>query len=207
MHNPEDLFEGYRRFKSGDYARQAALYEKLGHGQDPDIMVIGCADSRADPGDIFDAAPGQLFIIRNVANLVPPYQPDGKLHGVSAALEFAVTALKVKHVVVMGHGGCGGVSASLSAADDKPVGQFIAPWVSLLDSSRDAVLSENPDDPQTALEHRGIGTSIENLMSFPFVSEAVASGTLRLHGAWFAIGQGELHWRDAETGIFDVVDS
>lgn len=201
----EELIEGYKSFRSGAYKEQVQLYHELGKGQDPDIMIIGCADSRAEPAEIFNAAPGQLFIVRNVANLVPPYDTSGGLHGVSAALEFAVTHLKVKHIVVMGHGGCGGVGASLSAADDKPVGRFIAPWVELLDETRDRVLAENPADPKTALEHAGVGTSIENLMSFPFVQDAVAAGELELHGAWFAIALGELHWRDNQTGQFDKV--
>lgn len=206
MRTPDDLKEGYRAFRKGTYRQQAELYEKLGKGQDPDILVIGCADSRAEPADIFNAAPGQLFVVRNVANLVPPYDDSGGLHGVSAALEFAVTALEVKHILVMGHGGCGGVQASLSAADDKPVGQFIAPWVSLLDATRDAMLAEIPADPQRALEYAGIGTSLENLMTFPFVEERVKAGKLDLHGAWFAIGNGELHWRDPKSGEFDPVE-
>lgn len=206
MRTPEELKQGYRDFRRGTYREQAKLYEELGQGQDPDIMIIACADSRAEPADIFNAAPGQLFVVRNVANLVPPYDPSGGLHGVSAALEFAVTALKVKHILIMGHGGCGGVHASLSAADDRPVGQFIAPWVSLLDRARDEVLSRTPADPQRALEYAGIGTSLENLMTFPFVKERIEAGELELHGAWFAIAHGELHWRAPGTGTFSVVE-
>lgn len=202
MHTIEDLKSGYRAFRSGAYAEKSELYHQLGKGQDPDIMIIGCADSRAEPAEIFNAAPGQLFIVRNVANLVPPYEESDGLHGVSAALEFAVTALKVKHIVVMGHGGCGGVKASLSAAADKPVGRFIAPWVALLDETRDRVLASNPEDQQTALEHAGVECSLDNLMTFPFVREAVAAGQLELHGSWFAIGIGELHWRDEKTKEF-----
>ncbi|MEQ8558306.1 MAG: carbonic anhydrase [Henriciella sp.] len=207
MRTPEELKNGYRAFRRGVYKHQASLYEELGRGQDPDIMIIACADSRAEPADIFNAAPGQLFVVRNVANLVPPYDQGGGLHGVSAALEFAVTALKVKHILIMGHGGCGGVNASLSAADDKPVGHFIAPWVSLLDQARKDVLSHDPEDPQRALEFAGIDTSLKNLMSFPFVEERVKSGDLELHGAWFAIAEGELHWRDSGTGEFSVVEA
>ncbi len=205
MHSPDDLKEGYRRFRAGAYKTQVEHYRELGEGQNPDIMIVACADSRAEPAEIFDAAPGQLFIMRNVGNLVPPFDDSGGLHGVSAAVEFAVTALKVKHIVVMGHGGCGGVSACLSAADNKPVGRFIAPWVELLDETRDRVLERKPDDPQTELEHAAIGTSIQNLMSFPFVEAAVSAGELELHGAWFAIALGELHWRDNQTGTFDQV--
>lgn len=202
MRTISELLDGYRAFRTGAYQEQARLYETLGEGQDPDIMIIGCADSRAEPADIFNAAPGQLFIVRNVANLVPPYEETDGLHGVSAAIEFAVTALKVKHIVIMGHGGCGGVKASLSAAEDKPVGQFIAPWVSLLDQTRDRVLESGATDPQTELEHAGVSQSIRNLMTFPFVREAVEAGALELHGSWFAIALGELHWRDKKTEIF-----
>ncbi|MEP1143074.1 MAG: carbonic anhydrase [Henriciella sp.] len=202
MRTIPELLDGYKAFRNGAYAEKSELYHELGKGQDPDIMIIGCADSRAEPAEIFNAAPGQLFIVRNVANLVPPYEETDGLHGVSAALEFAVTALKVKHIVIMGHGGCGGVKASLSAAEDKPVGRFIAPWVRLLDATRDKVIASGTDDPQTALEHAGVECSLEHLMTFPFVREAIDSGQLELHGAWFAIGLGELHWRDKKTGTF-----
>ncbi len=205
MKTVDDMIAGYRRFRGGVYSSQAELYRQLGEGQDPDIMLIGCADSRAEPSDIFNAAPGQMFVVRNVANLVPPYQPNGGLHGVSAALEFAVNILKVKIIVVMGHGGCGGVSASLTKNDNPLIGEFVAPWVRLLDQARERVLESNPVNPQFALELEGIETSIENLMTFPFVREKVEAGTLELHGAWFAIKHGELHWRNARTGRFEIV--
>lgn len=205
MKTVDDMIAGYRRFRGGVYSSQAELYRQLGEGQDPDIMLIGCADSRAEPSDIFNAAPGQMFVVRNVANLVPPYQPNGGLHGVSAALEFAVNILKVKIIVVMGHGGCGGVSASLTKNDNPLIGEFVAPWVRLLDQARERVLESNPVKPQFALELEGIETSIENLMTFPFVREKVEAGTLELHGAWFAIKHGELHWRNARTGRFEIV--
>lgn len=205
MNSISDLLNGYRAFRDGPYKQQVDLYESLGKGQSPNIMIIGCADSRADPADIFNAAPGQLFVVRNVANLVPPYEETDGLHGVSAALEFAVGSLNVGHIVVMGHGGCGGVQASLMAAEDRPLGQFIGPWVKLLDSARDEVLDTGSADPQTDLEHAGVGASISNLMTFPFVRDAVASGALELHGAWFAIAHGELHWRDNTTGQFEKV--
>lgn len=205
MKTVDDMIAGYRRFRGGVYSSQAELYRQLGEGQDPDIMLIGCADSRAEPSDIFNAAPGQMFVVRNVANLVPPYQPNGGLHGVSAALEFAVNILKVKIIVVMGHGGCGGVSASLTKNDNPLIGEFVAPWVRLLDQARERVLESNPVNPKFALELEGIETSIENLMTFPFVREKVEAGTLELHGAWFAIKHGELHWRNARTGRFEIV--
>jgi carbonic anhydrase len=123
----QDLIAGYRRFRASRYREARDLFHRLRDGQEPATMVIACADSRADPAMIFDAAPGELFTVRNVAALVPPYDDRGGLHGVSAAVEFAVTALKVKQIVVMGHGGCGGIAASLAAAASRPVGKFIAP--------------------------------------------------------------------------------
>lgn len=206
MNSVEDLLNGYRRFRKGAYAKQAALYRDLGEGQNPDIMLIACADSRAEPSDIFNAAPGQLFVVRNVANLVPPYQPDKGLHGVSAALEYAVNVLKVKHLVVMGHGGCGGIQASLEAAGAPEIGEFVTPWVSLLEKARERVVESGSVNPQFALELEGIETSLTNLLTFPFVSRAVEAGDLELHGAWFAIKHGELHWRNAKNGRFEVIE-
>ena len=205
MRTPEDLLAGYRRFRTGAYRIHSDRYRALARGQDPDVMLIACSDSRVEPAQIFDAAPGELFIVRNVANLVPPYEEDGGLHGVSAALEYGVTSLEVRHIVILGHGGCGGVAASLSAADDKPVGSFIAPWVELLDGPRDDVIASGANDRQTALEHAGIGQSLDNLLSFPFVRSQVEAGRLSLHGAWFAVASGELHWRDTRSGRFETV--
>tara|TARA_R110000751_G_scaffold95172_6_gene185931 strand:- start:21389 stop:22015 length:627 start_codon:yes stop_codon:yes gene_type:complete len=207
MESIDDLISGYRRFRAGAYSEQANLYRQLGEGQDPNIMLIACADSRADPSDIFNAAPGQLFVVRNVANLVPPYQPDGGLHGVSAALEYAVNVLKVEHIVVMGHGGCGGISASLGGEGNPAIGEFVTPWVSLLEEARERVVASGSINPQFALELEGIEASLKNLLTFPFVSQAVKAGELSLHGAWFAIVHGELHWRNASTGRFEVVST
>lgn len=205
MKTVDDLIAGYRRFRAGVYAEQAQLYKELGEGQDPDVMLIACADSRAEPSDIFNAAPGQMFVVRNVANLVPPYNPDGGLHGVSAALEFAVRVLKVRHIVVMGHGGCGGVTASLTESKSALIGEFVAPWVKLLEAARARVMESGSLNPQFALELEGIESSLENLMSFPWVAKAVAAGDLELHGAWFAIKHGELHWRNPKTRRFEIV--
>lgn len=205
----QDLLAGYRRFRAGRYRETSDLFHRLRHGQKPATMILACADSRADPAMIFDAAPGELFTVRNVAALAPPYDPAGGLHGVSAALEFAVTALRVKQIVVMGHGGCGGIAASLAAAEDRPVGQFIAPWVEIAAPARDAVLADAsiaPADRQEALEHGAVGQSLDNLLSFPFVRSAVEAGLLALHGAWFSIARGALHWRDPQTGAFSLVE-
>lgn len=204
----QDLIAGYRRFRAHRYREARDLFYRLRDGQQPATMILACADSRADPAMIFDAAPGELFTVRNVAALAPPYDPDGGVHGVSAALEFAVTALKVKQIVVMGHGGCGGIAASLAAAADRPVGKFIAPWVEIAAPARDAVLADESiarKDWQEAVEHGAVGQSLTNLMGFPFVREAVEQGVLQLNGAWFSIGKGELHWRDPGTGAFSVI--
>ncbi len=205
MHTIEDLKSGYRKFRSGTFTTETEQYRKLGVGQDPDVMVIACADSRVEPAEIFAARPGQLFIVRNVANLVHRSDANEVAHSVASAVEFAVTALKVKHIVVLGHASCGGVAACLSAAKGQPIGAFIAPWVAALDGTRDRVLSEDPADPQTALEHAGIGASLESLMSYAFVRDAVDAEALDLHGAWFDIGTAELHWRDPGTGSFEPV--
>ena len=169
-------------------------------------MIIACCDSRAAPETIFGAGPGELFVVRNVANLVPPYMPDGKLHGVSSALEYAVNVLQVQHIVVMGHGGCGGVQASLAGDGNPAIGEFVTHWVSLLDEARQRVLESGSINPQFSLELEGIETSLQNLMTFPFVRKRVEEGSLELHGAWFAIKHGELHWRNPKTGRFEVIE-
>ena len=204
----QDLIAGYRRFRARRYREARDLFHRLRDSQRPATMIIACADSRADPSMIFDAAPGELFVVRNVAALVPPFEETHGLHGVSAAVEFAVTQLAVKQIVVMGHGGCGGIAASLAAAADRPVGRFIAPWVEIAADARDTVLADAtipPEGWQEAVEHGAVGQSLKNLLTFPFVHAAVESGKLNMDGAWFSIGKGELHWRDPATGGFSVV--
>jgi carbonic anhydrase len=206
----QDLIAGYRRFRARRYREARDLFQRLHDGQRPATMIIACADSRADPAMIFDAAPGELFVVRNVAALVPPYEEAPGFHGVSAALEFAVTQLQVKQIVVMGHGGCGGIAASLAAADHRPIGRFIAPWVEIAADARDAVLADATilsRDWQEAVEHRAVGQSLKNLMTFPFVRGAFERGALQLDGAWFSIGRGELHWREPGSGEFQVVSA
>jgi carbonic anhydrase len=203
---PDQLLAGYRQFTREHLAEQAALYRDLSKlGQFPGVMMIACADSRVDPATIFSAGPGQLFVVRNVANLAPPYEEGGGYHGTSAAIEFAVEHLGVQDIVIMGHGQCGGISASLS---ERPVGKFIAPWVDMISGTRDAVLRENPGADksaiQQALEFAAIGHSLQNLLSFPFIKSAADAGQLRLHGAWFAIASGELRWRSPD-GRFDKI--
>ncbi len=208
---PEPLADGYRRFRRQDYRRQAERYRALAGGQAPQVMVIACSDSRVDPATIFSARPGELFVVRNVANLVPPCEESGTYHGTSAALEFAVEFLRVKHIVVLGHGGCGGISACLEAGRKRPVGRFIAPWVEIAAPARDEVLqdhgAENHEVRQHALELAAIRHSLDNLAGFPFIAKALGEGRLGLHGAWFAIHHGELHWLDAGTGEFVPVEA
>lgn len=203
---PEPLRHGYARFRRERYPSEAKRYEQMALGQSPRTMVIACADSRVDPATIFSAAPGELFVVRNVAALVPPYETSAGYHGTSAAVEFAVTGVHVKHIVVLGHGLCGGISASLKAAENRPVGDFIEPWVDLLSDIRDEVVDDEtlvtPDSRQRELEHRAVAHSLKNLRTFPFVNEAIKSGQLTVHGAWFSIGEGQLHWLDAETEEF-----
>jgi carbonic anhydrase len=202
-----DLRSGYELFRNQRYAVEAEHYRQLGEGQSPRTMIIGCADSRVDPATIFSARPGELFVVRNVAAIVPPNEEDGGHHGTSAAIEFAVTGLKVENIVVMGHGQCGGIAASLAAAEQRPVGRFIAPWVQLLDGVRDELLSRadpfTREERQKALELMSIRQSLDNLMTFPFVAEAIESGKLALHGSWFSIAEGQLHWLDRERGTFE----
>lgn len=172
-------------------------------------MIIGCADSRVDPATIFSAGPGELFIVRNVAALVPPYEESGTYHGTSAALEFAVCVLAVSNIVVLGHGMCGGVEAALAGAARRPVGRFIAPWVGMLSAVYEDVFAEegmSPDGvPRRTLEQIAVRQSLQNLMSFSFVADAVGVGALTLEGAWFSIAEGELMWLDQDTDQFERV--
>lgn len=169
-------------------------------------MVIACADSRADPSMIFSAAPGELFVVRNVANLVPPYEEEGTFHGTAAALEFAVDVLKVSDIVVMGHASCGGIDACLGVLAGRPTGRFIAPWVGLLDQLRDQLLKEqqfdSPEKLQLAMEQAAVGQSLAHIETYPFAKLALAEGRLQLHGAWFSIASGQLHWRDEQHKHF-----
>lgn len=202
------LIAGYRRFKTGDWARQRERWTQLAEGQQPKVMVIACSDSRVDPTQIFDASPGEMFVVRNVANLVPPLDLTGGHHGVSAALEFAVTQLEVPEIVVMGHGACGGAKAALTQTfrDTRPgEGGFIADWIALLDEAREAVVAEHGCDSAAAtlaMEEEAVKVSLRNLRTFPCVRAREKEGRLRLHGARFAIADGLLHLLDPATGRF-----
>ena len=197
------LLRGYHRFRGERYEAERRRWASLASGQAPPVMIIGCCDSRVDPATIFDTEPGQAFILRNVANLVPPFEQGGGLHGVSAALEFAVTKLEVRHVVVMGHGGCGGVTAALQGGDHGVPGpSFIDSWIALLDPAVERVRATAAPDPQRALELEGVRTSLANLRSFPFVREREEAGQLKLHGCYFAIADGRLWELDEGSGAF-----
>ena len=204
---PESLLNGYRSFKDDRYAREHARYHALAeHGQRPEVMVIACCDSRSAPETIFNAAPGEIFVVRNVANLVPPYGPDGSLHGTSAALEFAVQSLKVRHIVVLGHARCGGIHAALHPeAEPLSPDDFIGKWMKLLGPTADEVAARaglTDEERQTALERAAIGQSLANLRNFPFISILEGRDRLSLHGAWFDIAEGELWTMNPATGAF-----
>jgi len=207
MSDFEKLIAGYHRFHDEDWSQQRARWAELAEGQSPKTLVIACSDSRVDPTRIFDVSPGELFVVRNIANLVPPFEMSKGYHGVSAALEFAVTQLNVADIIVMGHGSCGGVSASLSHAfEGAPRGRggFIAEWVSLLQEARDRIVAELGQGPEAvrALEYECVKVSIANLRTFPCIPEREAAGTLRLRGAYFAIAEGILYLMDEQTGQF-----
>src|SRR5690606_33932481 len=208
---PPHLLRGYRDFMSGRSASGSDRYRKLAReGQTPETMVIACCDSRAAPETIFDCGPGELFVVRNVANLVPPYEPDDKHHATSAALEFAVQSLKVKHIVVLGQGGCGGKKAALDpSAPARSPGDVIGKWMGLVAPAAEAVSNNTmmtPGERQTARERISIRYSLANLRSFPCVSILEGKGKLSLHGAWFDISTGELWAMNPATGDFERPD-
>ena len=189
----DPLIAGYRRFRADHWPQAKAEYEALAaDGQTPHTLIVACSDSRADPALIFDAAPGQLFVVRNVANIVPPYQPDGELHGVSAALEFGVKVLKVRRIVVMGHAHCGGVAAMRNGAPDT-VQDFVAPWIAQgTPVVRHVAETIAPDEVEQASEEAVVRLSIRNLRTFPWIAERESAGTLELTGLHFGIAEGML---------------
>jgi carbonic anhydrase len=207
-HLPQHLLTGYRNFMSGRYAAESGRYASLAReGQSPETMIVACCDSRSAPETIFDCGPGELFVLRNVSNLVPPYEPDNEFHSTSAALEFAVQSLKVKNIVVMGHGRCGGIKAALNqgGAPLSP-GDFIGKWMSLIAPAADAVASSTlmtASERQTALERISVRYSLANLRTFPCVSILEGKGRLTLYGAWFDISTGELWVMNKDTGDFE----
>jgi carbonic anhydrase len=207
---PERLLTGYANFRAGRYADETERYRNLGEGrQKPSVMIIACCDSRAAPETIFDAGPGEIFVMRNVANLVPPYAPDGKHHATSAAIEFAVIALGVKHIVVMGHGRCGGIGAVVDGSDPLSAGDFIGKWMSDVKDVAVAVRHDHPHDHvhdlQTAVEHASVEHSLANLRTFPWLRMKENKGELTVHGAWFDIALGELHAYDEHIRNWQLI--
>jgi carbonic anhydrase len=209
MSFPQRLIDGYCHFLSGRLVEEQSRFRELAErGQSPEIMVIGCCDSRVSPEVIFDAHPGELFVVRNVANLVPPYTPDGAQRAVSAALEFAVQALKVKHIVVLGHAQCGGIRAYAEEAAPLSPGDFIGRWMALIAPAAKA-LGPRGDLPLseylTKLEQASLVTTLDNLMTFPCVKILVERGTLQLHAAYFGVATGTLSVLDRKSGAFAPV--
>lgn len=208
MHNfPDHLLDGYRNFMIARYNGERERYRVLAeNGQQPQTLVIACCDSRAAPETIFDSGPGELFVVRNVANMMPPYEPDGTYHSTSAALEFAVQSLRVKNIVVMGHGRCGGIRAALDPnAEPLSPGDFIGKWMGLVRTAAEQIQMNDvmtAAERQTALERVSIRNSIRNLRTFPCVKILEERGKLQLHGAWFDISTGELWIMDGKTGDF-----
>jgi carbonic anhydrase len=209
MSLPQRLIDGYGAFASGRLQSEQDRYRELAeHGQTPEIMVIGCCDSRVSPEVIFDARPGELFVVRNVANLVPPYETDGKYHGVSAALEFGVGVLKVKHIVILGHAHCGGIRAYAEDAEPISPGDFIGRWMSLMAPAAEKVGargSMSRADYLERMEKASIVNTLGNLMTFPRLRKLIERGAVALHGAYFGVAKGELSVLDRATGEFRPV--
>ncbi len=207
-HFPETLTDRFRRFKYRHFAPNQDRYEELAsNGQNPEVMIVSCCDSRVDPETVFSAMPGELFVVRNVANLVPPFETSGKYHGVSAALEFAALNLRVKHIVVMGHSSCGGVRACLEDdAARQTEAQFIRNWMSMLEESRERVVNAFGSQPlqvqRQELEREGVRTSLDNLRTFPCIKTLEGRGRIALHGAYFDISSGTLSVLNQATSEF-----
>lgn len=206
---PQRLLSGYQTFATQRLPTEQSRYRELSQGgQSPEVMVIGCCDSRVSPEVIFDVGPGELFVARNVANLVPVYQPDGGAHGVSAALEYAVQVLKVKHIVVLGHAQCGGIRAFVDNIEPLSPGDFIGRWMSMFIKPGEKVEQRDHETMQqfvTRIEKAAVLRSIENLMTFPFIKNLVDGGKLQLHGAYFGVAEGSLSIVDQTTNEFSRV--
>jgi carbonic anhydrase len=206
-----DLIDGYHRFRATEWHVEHQRWAELAEGQSPKVMVIACSDSRVEPSIIFDTKPGEMFVVRNVAALAPPFETTAGRHGVSAALEFAVTQLEVEEVIVMGHGLCGGCAASLTRQfdDAKPgEGKFIADWVSMLDGARDTVLAEHRELDREAfveMELAAVKVSLANLRTFPWIAQREEENRLSLHGCHFSVADGKLYVLDEAEDIFRPV--
>ncbi len=206
------LLSGYRRFRSSAWISNKVRWESLRDSQTPQIMIVACSDSRVDPGQIFDVDPGEIFVVRNVAAMVPPFETTPGRHGVSAALEFAVQVLGVKEIVVMGHGMCGGCKAALTRemhGAEPGEGGFIANWIAMLDDARLPIVEKYGIESQAAeraMEQAAVEVSLSNLRTFPCIRRKERDGTLKLRGAFFAISDGVLHLLDETAGQFLPVE-
>jgi len=209
MDFPQRLIDGYNAFAAGRLQKEQDRFRELAEaGQTPQVMVIGCCDSRVSPEVIFDARPGELFVVRNVANIVPPYAPDGQAHGVSAALEFGVAALNVQHIVVLGHAHCGGVKAYAEDAEPLSPGDFIGKWMKLMAPAADKVGprgARSASDYLSRLEQANIVNSLDNLMTFPRLRKRIERGQVTLHGAYFGVASGDLSVLDRTSGKFEPI--
>src|SRR5690242_3805355 len=203
---PQHLLDGYRTFASQRLPTEQSRYRDLSvRGQSPEVMVIGCCDSRVSPEVIFDAGPGELFVVRNIANLVPVYQPDSGAHGVSAALEYAVSVLRVNHIVVLGHAQCGGIRAFIDKIEPLSPGDFIGKWMAMFIKPGEVVEQRDHEtmaEFTTRIEKAAVFRSLENLMTFPFVRDRVEKGEMDLHGAYFGVAEGSLFVLDQEAKEF-----
>jgi len=205
------LLAGYRRFRENGWAHNRERWRSLREGQQPQLMIIACSDSRVDPAQIFDVDPGEIFVVRNVAALVPPFETTPGYHGVSAALEFAVQVLRVKKIIVMGHGKCGGCKVALTQelhGSSPGEGGFVANWIGLLDEAREPVAAEygtSGERAERAMEMAAVRVSLKNLRSFACIRHGEREGSLKLRGAFFAIADGVLHLLDEATGEFGPV--
>ena len=209
MEDLQRFITGFRSFQKNYFGPESSMFEPLKQGQSPKTMIIGCSDSRVDPAILTNCEPGEIFTVRNVANLVPPYEENGGLHGVSAALEFAVCHLEVEHIIVLGHSQCGGIGALMAGDCGCKGGGFISRWMSIANSARERVLAELPDkEPrlqQQAAEQAAILLSLENLHSFPWIDAKVTAGTLSIHGWYFNLAVGELMEYVPDQGTFENV--
>lgn len=207
MSHIKKLLDGFNLFRNLYFEQDRSLFNELSEGQSPKVLVIGCSDSRVDPAILTQSSPGDIFVVRNVANLVPPYEMGGGFHGVSAAIEFAVQDLRVENIVILGHEMCGGINAMMSGSHDHSE-SFIGRWVRIAKPAKARVIAANPNTPLSQLrvecEKQSILVSLENLMSFPFIAEKVAAGTLTIHGWYFEINAGHLHIWENEKQKFIV---
>ena len=199
--------KGFGKFQEKYFAKDESIFDRLRQGQNPSALVISCCDSRADPGMLMGASPGDIFVVRNVANLVPPYRNDAEMPGIRADIEFAIKGLEVSNIIILGHSGCGGIRALMDGEGvSRNQFEFIGRWVSIAREARERVFRELPQEPDAvqsrACEHWAIALSLENLMTFPWIRERVEAGKLALHGWYFDIQAGELLAYSPGSGEF-----